>query len=513
MLKPQDRLYFIHIPKTAGTTLIPHLDARFHVDEICPAQLWPELLSLRQEMLPRYRLFRGHFGAKGLDSFLPEPPMRITMLRHPVPLALSTYQFIVREPGTSDHRLVKKMSFADFLQHPKARLGITNKQVRNLCFELRYPPGTFRSMSPAADHWMSEHRVIYRTAQEQFDQALAVLHECVFFGLVERFDESMALLSWTFGWPPARQVQKLMVAPSSSSEQPPISEQLAAQIYACNTLDLALYEAAEKLFEKQLAAMMEGLKSYTVAGEKVPKSFSEDPELTHILLERHYQHHWAAQASSKKASIQITFAEPLQGSGWHRREIAADGTLYRWTGPDTVSTLDIHLDLVTNEDLAVTFLVLDVVSRELLDSMRLTVNGYPVVLRSITKCLAVPRYYRAYISKNILPAESGNIRLTFQVATTLLLGPHAWDPRSVGLAINWIEVCPSHQALPETTLASMLKDVRRPQLVRRWILQLPWIASWFRMPYLYLRAASKRLSERLLISPQKLVKARDKGVQ
>jgi hypothetical protein len=513
MLKPQDRLYFIHIPKTAGTTLIPHLDAHFHVDEICPAQLWPELLLLPQETLPRYRLFRGHFGAKGLDSFLPELPMRITMLRHPVPLALSTYQFIVREPGTFDHRLVKKMSFADFLQHPKARLGITNKQVRNLCFELRYPPDTLRPMLLAADRWMGEHRVIYRTSQEQLDQALAILHECVFFGLVERFDESMALLSWIFGWPPTRQVQKLMVAPPLSFEQPPISEQLVAQICACNTLDLALYEVAEKLFEKQLAAMMEGLKPYAVAGEKVPKSFSEDPELTYMLLERHYQHHWAAQTSPKRSSIQITFAEPLQGSGWHRRETATDGTLYCWTGPGTVSTLDI--DLVVNGDLAVTFLVLDVASRELLDSVQLIINGHPVVLRPITKRSLVPRYYRAYVSKNILPSGSGkgNIRLTFQVAATLTLGSHAWDPRSVGLAINWIEVCPSHQALPEATLASMLKDVRRPQIVRRWILQLPWIASWLRILYLYLCVASKRLSERFLIGPRKLVKAKGKGFQ
>jgi hypothetical protein len=502
MLKPQDRLYFIHIPKTAGTTLIPHLDARFHVDEICPAQLWSELLLLPREALSRYRFFRGHFGAKGPDSFLPEPPLRITMLRHPVPLAFSTYQFISREPGTSDHLLVRKMSFADFLRHPKACLGITNKQVRNLCFEPRYLPAATRPMRPAdANRWVSEHRVIYRTPQEQLEQALAILHECIFFGLVERFDESMALLSWIFGWPPTRQVQKLMVALPSVPEQPPISEQLAAQICACNKLDLALYEAAEKLFEKQLRAMMEGLKSYAMGGERVPKSFSEDPELTHILLERHYQRHWAAQAS--RSSIKVTFAEPLQGSGWHRREMAShEGTLYRWTGPGTVSTLDVHL--VANEDLAVTFLVLDAASREILDSVQLAVNGHPVVLHPITKRSLVPRYYRAYISRNILPLNSGSIRLSFQVAATLILGSHAWDPRSVGLAINWIEVCPSHRALPEATLASMLKDVRRPQVLRRWIFQVPWIASWLRVLYLYLRTAPKILSERFFIRLRKL---------
>jgi hypothetical protein len=50
----------------------------------------------------------------------------------------------------------------------------------------------------------------------------------------------------------------------------------------------------------------------------------------------------------------------------------------------------------------------------------------------------------------------------------------------------------------------MLKDVRRPQVLRRWIFQIPWIPSWLRVLYLYLRTASKMLSERFFIRLRKL---------
>ncbi|ADJ29203.1 hypothetical protein [Nitrosococcus watsonii] len=491
MLQPQDRLYFIHIPKTAGTTLIPHLDARFHVDEICPAQLWPQLLLLPQETLPRYRLFRGHFGAKGLDCFLPQPPLRITMLRHPVPLAFSTYQFILREPGTQGHRLVKsrKMSFAEFLRHPKARLAVTNKQVNNLGFELHYQPGRGSVLSAArgAKRWVNSHKVVYRSPQERLERAFAVLQECVFFGLVERFDESMALLSWTFGWPPVGPVQKLMVAPSASRQGAALSSALEAQICAYNLLDLALYEAAEKRFEERLAAMREDLRQYARAGEVVPDPLIANPLLLHKLLKRHYRYQRPKQTRPAGAPIRMTFAEPLSGSGWHGREKASSkGIFYRWTGPGRVSTLAFPLGVA--EDFVVTFLVLDAASPTILESLQLTVNGQPVALRSFGRG-SCPRYYRAFISRHIFTSRARHIQLAFRVAKTVRRERYYWDMRMVGVAIGGVELVPAREALPEEVLIARLKKLRRPISWRLWPLQIPWFGPRLRKFYLYLRAA------------------------
>ncbi|ABA57247.1 hypothetical protein Noc_0733 [Nitrosococcus oceani ATCC 19707] len=491
MLQPQDRLYFIHIPKTAGTTLIPHLDARFHVDEICPAQLWPQLLLLPQETLPRYRLFRGHFGAKGLDCFLPEPPLRITMLRHPVPLALSTYQFILREPGTHLHRLVKsgKMSFAEFLQHPKARLAVTNKQVSNLGFELRYQPGRGPALSAArgAKQWVNSRKVVCPSPQERLEGALAVLQECVFFGLVERFDESIALLSWTFGWPPAGPVQKLMVAPPASRRGSALSASLETQIRAYNPLDLALYEAAEKRFEERLAAMREDLQQYARAGETMPDSLIADPQLLYKLLKRHYRCHQPKQVRPAGACIRMTFAEPLPGSGWHRREEApSEGIFYRWTGPGRVSTLAFPLGVA--EDLVITFLVLDAASRTILESLQLTVNGQPVALRSFGRGSHFPRYYQTFVPQDIFSSRTRHIRLAFRVAKTAHRERFYWDPRAVGVAIGGVELAPAREAPLEEVLMARLKKLRRPISWRLWLLQTPWFGPRLRKLYLYLRA-------------------------
>ncbi|ABA57261.1 hypothetical protein Noc_0748 [Nitrosococcus oceani ATCC 19707] len=451
MLVPQNRFYFIHIPKTAGTTLIPLLDARFDADEICPAQLWRELLTLHQESLPRYRFFRGHFGAGGLKSFLPELPFYLTMLRHPLPLTFSTYKFILREPGTRVHHLVKErnMTFSDFLDSPEMRKKVNDMQVRHLSFDLQHDPDTgpiFLSAESrsAVDKWIQDHEVAI-SAEQRLERAKRMLHACTWFGLAERFDESMALLSWTFGWPPLGQVQKLRVA-SGGSNIDDLPEEVREKVLACNELDIALYREAERLFQDRLAGMLSDLMRYAQPGEVVSGTFANNPALVNQLLDRHYRHHLEAQPLLAQESLYLSLKEPLLGSGWHRRERApADNSTFRWSGPAAESFID--LPLQGGRDWVLEFRIVHALTLDILDSLRVTANGTPLELEMTegTKETTVRRYRSLIPAKVIANKSSGPVRLVFKVNRTLSpqsLDPANPDERQVGIALNWIRAQP-----------------------------------------------------------------------
>jgi len=479
MLKPEDRLYFIHIPKTAGTTLTPIIDAHFHVDEICPAQLWRELVLLPQEDLPKYRLFRGHFGGNGLNPFLPEPPVCMTMLRHPLPLSISTFKFIWREPGTRVHDLVRSndMSLSDFLDHKKTRSKISNKQVRHLSFDLDHDPDSgpifiHPESRKAIDQWVNDRRVRIR-AKDRLDRAKARLRECAFFGLVERFDESMALMSYTFGWPPVGRVQKLMVAPQDAGREE-YGDEVAERVMAHNELDLELYRDAEALFEERLASMKADLRRYATHDHKVNGAVADDD--LYDLLDAHYSAVQASRNPPRRERLRVRFDEPLSGDGWHRREDSAiDGTTFRWTGPATVSWLD--LPMARNEDLRVTICIINALADDVLDSLRLSVDGRPMPLEEIHG-KAAGRLFQGTARAEALDPSRPFVRLRLEVDRTVSpreIDERNPDTRHVGVAVNWIDVAPAGETeageVPRIEITdaerAVLKEKRRRAIVNR----------------------------------------------
>jgi len=447
MLSPDDRLFFIHIPKTAGTTLIPLIDMHFHEREICPAQLWRELVRLPQQEIPKYRLFRGHFGGDGLSTFLPSPPVYMTMLRQPVPLALSTYKFIRREPGTRVHKLVhdEQMDLAAFLDHQETRGKISNKQTRHLSFCLEHDPDTgpiflHEESLAVVDGWVKRHRT--RVApDERLDRAKEKLRSCAFFGLVERFEESMALLCYTFGWPPVGSVQKLMVAPEDrTGTAAALDDSIRQRLIELNQLDVELYEFAQRLFDERLSAMKKELEP-SAPMEGPPASGSP----LHDLLDRHYLAMREQCGEKAKASIRIDLDEPLFGDGWHRREPSSlDGTTFRWTGPGTLSSMDVNV--CANEDFRITIRLINALLQDIYDSFQLRVNGEGIPLKLIDGRAGV-RVLQGTVSRQALGrGPRGFTRLEFAVDRTISpreIDSANPDTRQVGVALNWIDLAPA----------------------------------------------------------------------
>jgi hypothetical protein len=67
---PRPRLFFMHLPKTAGMALRLFLGNQYPLERIMPANDWRELLAVDVADLKKYDLFQGHFSC-GLMDLLP----------------------------------------------------------------------------------------------------------------------------------------------------------------------------------------------------------------------------------------------------------------------------------------------------------------------------------------------------------------------------------------------------------------------------------------------------------
>jgi Sulfotransferase family len=134
-LTPDEQLCFIHIPKTAGTTLTSLLNSKFHQSKICPAEVWSELVEIPPDRLHQYQLFRGHFFYD-INDLIPRKPVYITILRQPIERVISGYEFMRRNPPTrtealTNHHKAKTMSLKEYvsdLENP----SMSNSQTRHL---------------------------------------------------------------------------------------------------------------------------------------------------------------------------------------------------------------------------------------------------------------------------------------------------------------------------------------------------------------------------------------------
>ena len=119
----REALIFLHIPKTAGTTLNRIIEWQYNPVSIFTVD--PQRIRATVERFKtfsdrrrrRFRVVRGHL-LYGIHEFLPQGGTYITMLREPVSRLLSTYSFILRRPLHPLHRKLKtdRLSVEDIIR-------------------------------------------------------------------------------------------------------------------------------------------------------------------------------------------------------------------------------------------------------------------------------------------------------------------------------------------------------------------------------------------------------------
>lgn len=244
---PGGLLVFVHIPKTAGTTLLSVL-AHHHRHEtvrkvmmrgmswvalrhrLVPARLISasKIRSLKEVLERRQvRLLHGHFDLS-LGHLLPAGAQLVTVLRDPVERAISHYYHYRSLTTDPAHRLALRVSLADWV----SRCGLVemdNGQTRRLAGEMALPVGRVSS------------RTLER-AKANLTGRFAVV------GLTERFEEFLVILHREFAWP-YRRYPALNVG-AGRVPRARIGDDVLGIVRAHNHFDLELYRFAAGMFEQ-----------------------------------------------------------------------------------------------------------------------------------------------------------------------------------------------------------------------------------------------------------------------
>ncbi len=243
-------LVHLHIPKNAGTTLSRMLKLRtllhpptniFHRAAVLgqyqhPTETrLPAIAAMSDRDQRRVRFYEEHCGY-GVHEHLPRACTYLTMLRDPIDRTLSVYDFL-RQEG----RIAADQPLEAFLDKPTIRRvwWIDNAQVRYLAGE----------QGNIIDAPVGEcPPTLLDTAKRRLE------HDIAWFGLLERFDESLFLLCRTLGWPHAVAVRS-NVTKARSSTRSTVAPELLERIAAMNALDLELDTFARDLFQQRLDAI------------------------------------------------------------------------------------------------------------------------------------------------------------------------------------------------------------------------------------------------------------------
>jgi hypothetical protein len=269
-LPPDHAVIFLHIPKTAGTTLHRIIKRQYR-----PAQLYhvgsaSDSLTTFQQLPESQRagihFLMGHFEL-GVDTWLPRPSTYFTLLRDPVARIVSYYAHVRRDPDHYCHELVnrQKMDLESFVRSG-ADVMLNDGQTRMIAGVLYDIP--FGQCGPD----------ILETAERLLDERFA------FVGLTERFDESLLFMQSLFGWRTVYYASR-NAAPHKDGKMG-LTAAARQAILEVNQLDLALYAFASERFAAQIGGQGQAFTHQLQSFQSRNRRFSPAIHLVDELLIR-----------------------------------------------------------------------------------------------------------------------------------------------------------------------------------------------------------------------------------
>ena len=243
--KAQQRtLMFVHVPKTAGTTMRVIVEQQYAGQPLYMIQHDIQAERGRLARIPEAdrRGLRAVFGHMewGWHELLPEgqPYAYTTMLREPMERVLSLYAHCLL-PQHYLGRASKGMDIGRFLTSGVS-LTADNGMVRQLCGRDRFLQEPYHDM------------MIPRggLTADDLEAAKRNLEACAVVGVSERFDDYLATCRGVLGWRvTAYRNENVTIWPRVSRYE--LSKEQRAAIDAATEMDRELYEHALKIVEAQ----------------------------------------------------------------------------------------------------------------------------------------------------------------------------------------------------------------------------------------------------------------------
>lgn len=236
-----ERVYFFHIPKTAGMSVWRFLEQAFPADKICPWWLWDQLIDAPRAELDRWQVFRGHFLSH-LEPYLARPLKTFTFLRDPVARTISHYFHVRRAPEHPYHSHAQRMSLAEFCLHPETRHMAENYQAAYLAKSALDPVAAKQDLGPLTLQQRMEYPDCIPDGAELLKRAQARLSGFAAVGITEDFEVSLRKIANLLNSPEPTSIERRNVNPDGALAED-IDEKTLTLIRELTAVDQTLYQS------------------------------------------------------------------------------------------------------------------------------------------------------------------------------------------------------------------------------------------------------------------------------
>jgi len=359
--------------------------------------------------LNEYGGVSGHFAYE-VDKLFTKSVHYLTFLRDPTARTVSQYKqfrridltspYIQQSGNLTHYRDVQAMSLDDYVNDPFFQNDFQNLQTRMLGLLIDRPIKQLRDTRP-----------LDRDEDRNYSLELAKerLRRFAYFGLQEYFRESLELFAFQFNCPPFPKIPEANVSP----EQESISPQSIQKLQELNRLDVELYAFAKTLFDLRYREM---------------KSDLEDryqPTLLQMLQLNSLENNRIATFP-----FRFQFQGMYRITGWYPAEFSS-GQQWCWSGPETVSTIELNLD--RSEPLQIRFPMAVVLDSEIVRKLVVRVDNSSIELTHSNED-------SVHYVKGTIPTAHRSLtstRLSFHVDRTMY--PFGTNSRLLGIALSWID--------------------------------------------------------------------------
>ena len=238
-LLSSEKLLFIHIPKTAGTTFVSILRASYPPEEIkllypenaLKTQYMEDFYALPTQQRDAHKVYIGHYHW-GLHQYIPSASKYLTFLREPIAQVISHYRHTVNNQD--------RVRLAEIVRnHPNLCSFTQHERARN--------PQTLYLSGCTPEE-------IEKNPQYCLDKAIQNLENhfaCI--GITERFEESLACIAYVLGWEKVVAYESQNTGDKFPIQLPPPDEETLEAIKKATLLDRQLYDYGNQLLDLQSA--------------------------------------------------------------------------------------------------------------------------------------------------------------------------------------------------------------------------------------------------------------------